>query len=186
MLQTKQIRKLVVISFCLLISVNVSSQNYEIKDTTYFEFSDYILKRDFFIQEKLIKTQLFEISYSWFKTSIIGVKIESYDFLKNGKGFGFRWDNRNGTLILAFYREYLNTYKEVSLDVLLNMNSNDYSTLGSVLSVSSIDGYEKKYQPGEYYYDFPADPDSIFNAIPKELGLPDTLLHIKYKQPWME
>lgn len=148
-----------------------------------------IYEAEIYERDNLIKKVKYDIAYNSKRTELYYIIYTEFDYFKHKKRlFGFSWglsSNKN-SFILQLYKKYENEKGQVNESVILNSNIESMQNISSVYSVSRANGYEKKYQPGEYYYDFPADPDSIFNTIPKELGLPDTLLHIKYKQPWME
>jgi hypothetical protein len=173
---------------CFILFYSLSTFSQEEKITIYWEKQKKIYERDVFNNDKVLLKEKYIFHFNDKHDVMKYIDYEKYVY--NGKkkySYSLLWDIRsNSTIVLWNFDENINEIGQFDKSVILNVNFMDFSALGSVQSIYYRGGKDEIYAPGEYYYDFPADPDSIFNAIPKELGLPDTLLHIKYKQPWME
>jgi hypothetical protein len=161
------------------------SQEHNISE--YWDGDNKIYEANIYKRDHLLEKIKYEISYNSDHLDFYFIEYTNTNYANQKiRTYSYSWGLRKNAFILLLFDIHVGDTHELKERVVLNADIESMQNISSVYSVSRANGYEKKYQPGEYYYDFPADPDSIFNTIPKELGLPDTLLHIKYKQPWME
>lgn len=155
-------------------------------DTIYWEGSKKIYERKIKSNDKVYIIERYILFYNRSRDIICDVDYEHYNF-EEDYSYSFLWDFlNNSSVVLWLFYENINEIGQFEKRVSFFVTHDNLSAIGSVQGIYYRGGKDVKYKPSEYYYDFPADPDSIFNAIRKELGLPDTLLHIKYKQPWKE